>query len=384
MKKYVKNAVKSALSKPLRGRYRRLLSIGVSALLAVSTFLAAIPQTETIVYADSDKTITGLCTGAIGNPASGAGGWSYVYYGKYGGNGNAVKYRVLSKSTSDFGGNTMLLDCDSTLINKAHVSQSPYEYGENGWTNSEINAWLNGENFYGNTNVFTAQENAAIASSTKASAARDDGRGWEGELGYAPLVGEYVFLLDAVEATRPSYGYPNTGEANATRSKSAYWWLRSPYSDYVSIAGLVSPTGSIGYGSVSNDDGVSPAFNLNLSSVIFSSLIPNKTNEYKLTVKDTDMTIAQTGGQDITRAGNVVTVPYTISGTKSGEATQVSVLLTDSEYSFGTVAITGYSYQKLNVTTWDTSGTGTFTLPAAYANKTCGTDYIMPTFLPRM
>ena len=51
MKKYVKSAVKSAPSKPMRRRYRRLLSIGVSALLSVSTFLTVIPQTQTNVYA---------------------------------------------------------------------------------------------------------------------------------------------------------------------------------------------------------------------------------------------------------------------------------------------------------------------------------------------
>ena len=34
-----------------RGGYRRLLSIGVSALLSISTFLTVIPQTQTTVYA---------------------------------------------------------------------------------------------------------------------------------------------------------------------------------------------------------------------------------------------------------------------------------------------------------------------------------------------
>ena len=63
------------------------------------------------------KTITGLGTGAITNPSTdGTGGWCYVYYGKY--NDNPLKYRVLSKNTSDFGGTTMLLDCDSILLSK--------------------------------------------------------------------------------------------------------------------------------------------------------------------------------------------------------------------------------------------------------------------------
>ncbi|MBP5605131.1 MAG: hypothetical protein J6X60_06270, partial [Ruminiclostridium sp.] len=58
------------------------------------------------VSAVGDKTITGLGTGAIANPTSGAGGWSYVYYGTYG--DNSVKYRVLDKAATQFCGNTML------------------------------------------------------------------------------------------------------------------------------------------------------------------------------------------------------------------------------------------------------------------------------------
>lgn len=38
-----------------------------------------------------------------------------------------------------FGGTTMLLDCDSTLISMPHDSTDPYS---NSWADSEINAWL--------------------------------------------------------------------------------------------------------------------------------------------------------------------------------------------------------------------------------------------------
>ena len=259
-----------------REGYRRLLSIGISALLSVSTFLTVIPQTATTVYADNDKTITGLCTGAIGNPTSGAGGWSKVYYGAYG--SSAMLYRVLTTSTTDFGGSTMLLDCDNTIINKRFDDDKSNE-----WANSEIKSWLNGGDFYGNANVFTAQEKAAIASSTKASAATGDGDGCAGDLGYAlgyaPLAGELVFLLDAVEATRPSYGYANTHGSDGNRSKSGtdgYWWLRSPNSSDGFRAGYVDNTkakGDIFSNGVSISYGVSPALNLDLESVIFSSVV---------------------------------------------------------------------------------------------------------------
>jgi hypothetical protein len=118
--------------------------------------------------------------------------------------------------------------------------------------------------------------------------------------------------------------------------------------------------------------GVSPAFNVNLSSVIFSSLISSESDSYKLTLKDDNLGIMS---GSVTRDGATITVPYTITGTNASNATQVSVLVMDGEYSAGTVATSGYTYMKLAVDSWTTTGTGTFTLPNGYADKTWGTDY---------
>lgn len=349
-------------------KMKRLLTMILATILVVSACVFVVPQSGMKVKAVGEKTITGLGTGAIGNPASGAGGWSYVYYGKY--NGSDMKFRVLDKATTEFGGSTMLLDCDNTLISMAHDSEPPYSYS---WADSEINAWLNGSGFYNNANVFTPQEKAAIAASSKSDFSNDgQGRNY---LYSQNLTGEHVFLLDAKEATRESYGYPASYYNSATRVKSGtdyWWWLRSPFHGSDNDTGRVNDDGQVSSNYVHQYGGVSPALNLNLESVIFSSEI---SDGYKLTVRDTNMTIAQTGGSDVTRAGNVVTVPYTITGSNVGEATQVSVLITDTPYSAGTATTSGFSYQILNVTTWGTEGTGTFTLPAAYANQTCGSDY---------
>jgi len=345
---------------------------GITAfLMAAVIAMSRIPGTDFVLtaYADSDKTITGLCTGAIGNPTSGAGGWSYVYYGTYG--GNQVKYRVLTTSTTDFEGRTMLLDCDSTIVKMQFDDDSKEWYG------SDICAWLSADF---DENGFTRQERAAIASSVKLSAASGDGNGWSVNLGYAALRGERIFLLDAVEATRPSYGYANTDKDDKNRKKtgtSGYWWLRSPNPNRDGCTGCVIPSGSIGFDYVGNDDtGVSPAFNINLGPVIFSSLISgnagNAGAEYKLTIADNKMNI--TPGT-ITRDGTTITVPYTITGANAGYANRVSVLITDSQYSAGTAVTSGYTYKKLAVNSWSTSGTGTFTLPDEYAGKTWGSDY---------
>lgn len=367
---------------------KRIFSAFLCISLLTVTFITALfPVTDITVYAaQSNKTtISGLCTGGIGKPSTSGGGWSYVYYGKYG--GTAMKYRVLDTAATQFNAEkTMLLDCDSTITNRRyHPAQDSIS-----WDGSEIKSWLNGNEFYGDwdhTDVFTRQEQAAIASSTKAAADGGDGKGWYNDENdsdlviYAPLTGEHIFFLDAKEATRPTYGYTNNNDgADANRVKSgSVWWLRSVAKPgvyyFAGHAGYVKADGGISQDPGEKNYGVSPAFNLKLKSVIFSSLIPDKTNEFKLTVKDDKMTIAKKDGSDVTRAGNVVTVPYKISGTNDEKATQVSVLLTDEEYSAGVAATEGFSYLKLNVASWDTSGTGTFTLPADYANKTCGEDY---------
>jgi hypothetical protein len=183
---------------------------------------------------------------------------------------------------------------------------------------------------------------------------------------------------------------------NRKKSGSEWgWWLRSPNAhigdhpgdyavDYVGgWAGVVNDRGTVIYDiSVQSPSvGVSPAFNVNLSFVIFSSLITPGSGEYKLTLKDEELGIQVTEGENVTRSGNTVTVPYTIGktskGDNSGNATQVSVLLLDHAYIPGENVSdpAKFNYQKLRVNSFSKEGTGTFDLPAAYADKVCGVDY---------
>ena len=90
---------------------KRILSI----VLVLCMVLSFVPIT--VFAAGGDKTVS-LGTDVIKNPTAPTAStdtWkgSYVYFGTYG--GNPVKYRVLDKNTTVFGGTTMLLDCDSIL-----------------------------------------------------------------------------------------------------------------------------------------------------------------------------------------------------------------------------------------------------------------------------
>ncbi len=356
---------------------RKLLGL----LLCTIMIAGLLPGTLSLARAEG-KTITGLGTGAITNPASGAGGWSKVYFGS---KNNPILFNVLTTNTSNFGGTTMLLDCASILQRmKFDDDGSPNTGAQkaNEWAFSDIRTWLNGTFL---TDRFTTVEASAIAESTKAGKGQGDGDGWSGILGYAPLNQEQVFLLDAVEATNTTYGFENKYTESNTRMKELNnsndrWWLRSPYSISGDSAGFVSYMGTLPHGGVNRDRiGVSPALNINLSSVIFSSLIPGTegsagADEYKLTLLDSKMIIAE-GSAGVSRSGNTITVPYSITGEHKNDANQVSVLIMDSAYSAGTAATSGFTYLKLDVGSFGTTGTGTFTLPAAYAKKTCGTDY---------
>ena len=322
----------------------------------------AVGMAPTMAFAeDTNKTIM-LGTSGIGNPSSSGGGWSYVYFGTY--NNSPVKYRVLDNETTVFSkdengskAKTMLLDCDSVLWagdGQNDSSDSRFdkdgttnEEGKNAndWSCSDIKTYLNGSTFLENTNNFSKVEQAAIASSTKTEAYKEDSdNGKDGDgvgyLGWEPLTGEKIFLLDAKEATNTSYGYSNDDSRKKTGGNDS-WWLRSPSTNYVNNAGAVYSAGGINdynvyYGNV----GVSPALNINLSSVLFSSEISNTNGkkEYKLTLIDDKLQIAL--GGDVERSvdsanGDTITVPYTISGDNRNNATQISMLITDKEYAPG-------------------------------------------------
>ena len=385
----------------MKKRFKKGFAQFLSMMLVAIVTAGIFPQTAGTVKAAADKTITGLGTGAIANPTPGAGGWSYVYYGSY--NGSSVKYRVLDNYTTEFGSNpTMLLDCDTILAVMAaddaydwvEIGQGTVTYPGYSWGTSTPYRWLNGSDFYGNAGVFTSVEKSAIVASTKTDFSNDGEV--RGDYASQNLTGEHVFLLDAKEVNRNDYGYKESYDDEAVRIKyyngSAYdWWLRS-YEDWSESlpnyicedAAIIQADGGLNINPavpVENSylAGVSPAFNVDLSSVIFSSLISgtsgNSGAEYKLTLKDANMSVSVTSGSDITRDGDVITVPYTISGSNAGEATQISVVIKDTAWNLGTSASSGYTYLKLNVQTWGTSGVGTFTLPSAYADKVCGTDY---------
>ena len=383
---------------------KNLLKRGFASLFVVVMAVGLLPimpsNMTTVQAADGDattKTIEGLGTSVIADPTaptSTSSAWtgSYVYFGTYGtddeGNPEPVKYRVLDSNTTVFGGTTMLLDCDSVLWagtnndnqSSAFDSSSNVQVDTTTGEGCDIRSYLNGTFL---TNNFSTAEQSDIASSTKSAADSSDGDGWS-YLNSAPLSNDKIFFLDAKEATNESYGYSNTYYEAANREKTggnAYWWLRSAYTNISNYAVFVYSDGSFpSYGVTNYTVGVSPALNIDLSSVLFSSVISGtagQTNaEYKLTLIDSDMTVAVNG--TVARNGDTLIIPYTVTGTNSGSATQVSVLVLDKEYTVGnTNEANVLSYGALNTGSFSTTGAGTYTLPSDLSGKVIDKDYFV-------
>ena len=358
--------------------------------------------TKTVAYISTSGIKAPTAPEDVGTPWTG----SYVWYGKYG--GTSVKYRVLAPKTTTYGGTTMLLDCDSILYTAKFDEDgepNPGAQKRGEWQYSDMRANLNGSAFLTKTNGFTAIEKAAMASSKVSGYELESGGDideWFGS--YVGLTGEKVFLLDYKDLVNSKYGYtPDTGvmkvydndeewnwhyheTANRAKKKTngtySSWWMRSAGNSYYSYVGLVEEDGIVSY-SYDGSYGVSPAFNVNLSSIIFSSVVSGtagKNNaEYKLTLADSNLKVGIQSGKGVTASGSTITVPYAITGNNASTATQVSVLILDKAYTAGnTNGANVRYYSKLDTgatTGLAATGTGTFTLPAGYSLGSWNSSY---------
>ncbi|MBR6257734.1 MAG: InlB B-repeat-containing protein, partial [Lachnospiraceae bacterium] len=366
----------------------------LSMLLTLSLCVGEFSFTGIRASAEGEKTITGLGTGAITDPvipeAETDAAWSgsFVYYGKY--KGQPVKYRVLDKASGDFGvsGRSLFLDCDSVLEAKRFDDHSKI------WTDSEVRSWLNGEDFLLNDAVFNDNERSAIASSSKTGYTIEEeynfwNGGYDKYIDYG-LTGEKIFLMDKSEAEKSSYGYSSNScriKKDGTGAKKS-WWLRihhsyyhnyNQYSHEENCVGCVYEDGFVSSADCSDVNmSVSPALNVELNAVLFSSLISGDPAqpgaEYKLTLKDSGLKITTDKAE---RSDDKILIPYAITDSSTGaDPTQVSVVVTD-----GTWTDNGWSdgakllqYTKLDMDSFSSEGSGTFT-PNSSVIGTWGTNY---------
>ena len=384
---------------------KKIFSVGsaktISAVLAASLMFAFIPKiagSNTVLAASGSKNQdnTSLGVSAIVNPTPPENSFStwtgsFVYFGNYNG---PIKFRVLQKgSTAHTNSEALFLDSDEIL--------KDMEFGStNKWSTSYVKTWLN-EDFFTIDN-FTSIEMAAVPD-TKTEKEHDYGdellSNWYGK--YVPLSGEKAFVLDAEEATNTKYGYSSGRDSCACREKAfvldaeevvdstygyydkrdscasrekkggrfGYWWLRSAEADLEHNAGDIYVLGDLSGNDVRLDNvGVAPALNVDQGSIIFTTKAANENNAYKLTLSDSNLTIAVPDGKDIDITGTTVTVPYEIGGSHAGNATRASILITD---------VTGDKILLYDELGASSASGGSFTLPDECDLSGWGKDYLV-------
>ena len=321
--------------------------------------------------------------------------WSYVYFGQY--NGTPVRYRVLNRASNEYGvdGGSLFLDCDNVLRTIAFDDS-----GSDVWINSTLRAWLNGTQFLNNDACFSAAERSAIAPSVKEHRTIIYGSvGWGSAL-FHPLAGEKVFILDNEDLHRQELGYigdygwndkpfhaENRKKTDLSGRVIAYW-TRSPVevkyyinndsnqtvTEYQpsAIGGDGADGGEtdsyyagciVGAGTGTDTEvfgspvGVSPAMNIRLSDIMFVSMISDNGSEkeFKLTLFDSSLSASVQAGKSITRDGQYLTIPYSVTG----DPNRLSLLVTKGDYTNHDIRC----YEVLKDGDIDENGTITIGLP---------------------
>ena len=298
-----------------------------------------------------DITNTYLGGGSLGSPMAPKSmdtPWtgSFLWYGKY--EGEPVKYRVLDPHTDIYGSETIFLDCDSDLYHQTMDADGVVNEGAsafNEWKYCDLNLDLNGDRFLYKENCFSDAERNAIASSVIKSHDYDTGNG-PGQVPASnarafggkttPLNGEKLFLLDLEDVLNSNYGYYcSTGEGeNRVKYEfdtgwPMFWWFRSPVqTDYL---GKVRYEGDIYVTDYTGSLCISPAMNISLDKVLFSSVVKagdknGYGSESKLTIiSDTIKFSAPEGA--ISKDGKIE-IPFSTEGGYD----RLTVMITDKPY----------------------------------------------------
>lgn len=350
----------------MKNRFKKIFA----GLLSTAMLIGTVFTTSKPLEVNADDIIKSInLDAALLAPSSGT--WDpdndhKVYFGKY--NDNETAFRVLKADNEN-----MMLDCDTEL--RCGYFDNGYM---NEWNGSELDNWLNGEEYYADDNVFTQLERSAIVKTEIAAKDTHYVFQWLYKDSY---VNSYIFLLSASEAK-------DLYESEEARVKEGYYgWYRLRSKDASGSNISCISEGSIGYinSGLGFLLGISPVFNLDMSYVMFASEITmdktseleavadNTSKEWKLTLSDNSKSVEVTSGEMVTGEGNIVTVPYTYSG---DNVTQISVMITDEAYDDSDAQTQILYYGALQETDLsNTTGTGTFTLPDDLMDKLCGTDY---------
>ncbi len=187
-------------------------------------------------------------------------GYHYIYYGTW--NGNPIKWRVLNNQTNMGSPN----DKGLFLLSEELLGKVPFipsgSTGNAAWQGSNAQEWCK---------AFAGESSTLSGISSAFTTSEERGAVLPTTLG-STLAAEKVFFLSENEAEETKYGFDGSGadsakiaEANGT---AAAWWLRTPDTDKVKI---VDDKGAITTEAAASDLWARPAFNLDMSKVLFTA-----------------------------------------------------------------------------------------------------------------
>ena len=354
----------------------------LSLLLAICLVAGLMPTAVFAAGTDTGKAIQ-LGTSGISGYDSAA-GYDYIYFGNWTAQdtyttSGPIKWRVLDDRTNT--GETGLFLLSDGLLGTGYYggvyfdNTSPYS---NTWQGSDAQAWCN---TFASSNL-DSRELAAILETTKSDDAFTSSTY---SVPFAAseniLNGDKVFFLSAEEAENSAYGFANDNARIANYGGSACaWWLRSPYAYLTNCAGAVYGYGNVDYINVDGDWAARPAFNLDLTSVLFTSAaaggksangmdsgltaIGNYAgNEWKLTLLDKSRSFAVTEQTVSGAPGGTITLNYT--GATTGTNEYISVIIADSNGStlyYGRVAQPDSANGQVEIKIPDSLAAGEYTL----------------------
>lgn len=372
----------------------------IGALLAACLVMALLP---TAALATGTGKAIQLVSGGVADNIDG-GQADNVYFGTYrqssdasgGYNIDPVKWRVLSNAN----GRLFLLSDQNLEVFQYHTEKEDVT-----WETSTMRSWLNGYDASANMGgssgtdytgdnflnaAFSAGEQRAIATTTVVNDDnKDDNYSTDGEGGNN--TNDRIFLLSIDEALDLRY-FPK-GSNNRYATNTPYvadggrlgtymngedesyldnWWLRSPGRDNQYAAFIEQDGGDVFEGEWVNDksSAVRPAFNLNLSDVVFTSAATGGKsatgmdnaltavndyagNEWKLTLLDSSRNFTVSGES---WDGNTLTFSY--SDVRTGANEYISAVIEDG----GVITHYGRILQPTSE-----SGTASLSLPSGVA-----------------
>lgn len=265
----------------------------IGSLLAVCLVMAMLPTAA--LAADTGKAIQLVSEGSAGN--LGGGQADNIYFGTYeqssdgsgGYNLDPIKWRVLSNAS----GQLFLLSDQNLDVFQYHTEEETVT-----WETSTMRSWLNGYGASSNTGgssgidytgdnfldaAFSAKEQNAIV---ETAVVNDDNSDYGTDGGNNTT--DRIFLLSISDVCNrnyfPSYTNFSTNTAYVAAGgklgsgmygagEADRWWLRSPGSNNSMAAFIEDDGGDVYEGNPVNNKtaAVRPAFNLNLSDVLFTS-----------------------------------------------------------------------------------------------------------------